>query len=529
MPFVWHKWLLTFHLPPGARQAMERWSLRLAWVILFLLLFTGVPLFLCMPLYADVTAFDLCARNLFRGGIHYRDAFDYGLPGMVWLHAGIRAALGWRPEVMRLVDFLVVAICTGLLVLWLQSQGLKRPALAWTAVVLFTFYLATPEVCHSQRDMWMLLPALAALHMRCRRVSAVLGSSMASWRVAVLAGIEGLFWGIAFWIKPFVAIPGLVCWLLTVVQIWRGSAQAGRVLAADLAGLLAALSGIAWLWSAGSWPFFLDTLFNWDYDYYRFATNGPLWRAGFLLKQFPPWGWIHLPAFVIAVWAIGRALVRPAFPKAAVHSGLWQEALLAGFYLGWLVQANYLQYGFLYHLAPACILALAVVAGRRWLPGDSPLGWIILAGFLTIAVVRHPLIDFERTALWARCCREGSSPDVQNRLTLSTEPRRPDWVALARVAVFLQELGLRDGELTCYSFGTIPLYLQLDLKPSTRFVYAIEEMITLNPLRQDIIRAELAASQQRYVVTDLQFLAADLQVAGVLQPRAQESGSGLKL
>lgn len=102
-------------------------------------------------------------------------------------------------------------------------------------------------------------------------------------------------------------------------------------------------------------------------------------------------------------------------------------------------------------------------------------------------------------------------------------------MALARVAVFLQELGLRDGELTCYSFGTIPLYLQLDLKPSTRFVYAIEEMITLNPLRQDIIRAELAASQQRYVVTDLQFLAADLQVAGVLQPRAQESGSGLKL
>src|SRR5260370_19308442 len=86
---------------PGPRTMFDRWCLRLAWAGLVLVLLAGVPLFVCMPLYADVTTFDLGARNLLRGGVHYRDAYDNGLPGMVWLHAAVRALLGWRSEAIR--------------------------------------------------------------------------------------------------------------------------------------------------------------------------------------------------------------------------------------------------------------------------------------------------------------------------------------------------------------------------------------------------------------------------------------------
>ncbi len=515
--------------------ALDRWSLRLAVAVLLLLVLVGLPLFLCMSLYADVTTFDLGARNLLRGGVHYRDAYDNGLPGMVWLHVAIRALLGWRSEVIRAVDFLMMALSVGLLVLWLRSMGLTRTALAWAAVVLVGFYFATPEVCHCQRDLWMLPPALAALYLRRRQVAAALRAPGTLGGVAVRAAVEGICWGIAFWIKPFVGIPAVVCWLIAAGIIWRGSARPSRVLAADALGLIAGGlvaggPGVAWLWWSGSWPYFWDTVFGWDADYYHLATHGVLRRTGFLIQLFLPWGWVHVAAVPIAVMALGRALVMRGAAKEASSSGIPQEALLGGFYLAWLLQANYLQYGYLYQLAPTFLLALAVIAGRRWLPGDSPLGWIILVSFLALAVARHPLIRGERIGLWTRCVREGSSPELQNRLSLSTEPRKVDWVALSKVADFLRGVGVRDGELTCYSFGTSPLYLQLDVRPSTRFVSGIEDMIVGvgSGRRREMVRAELAASPQRYVVTDLQFLTSDLQSIGLLRTwQADGGGSGL--
>ena len=41
--------------------------------------------------------------------------------------------------------------------------GRRRVPGVWVAALLFAFYLSTSEFCHAQRDVWMLLPALAAL------------------------------------------------------------------------------------------------------------------------------------------------------------------------------------------------------------------------------------------------------------------------------------------------------------------------------------------------------------------------------
>src|SRR5205809_7999245 len=97
---------------PGVKLLPYHWSLHLAWLTLAVLLAVCLPLFLCMPPETDITFYDLSARNILRGGVHYRDAFDTNLPGMVWLHAVVRATLGWSSESLRAVDFAVVAAIT---------------------------------------------------------------------------------------------------------------------------------------------------------------------------------------------------------------------------------------------------------------------------------------------------------------------------------------------------------------------------------------------------------------------------------
>ena len=54
----------------------------------------GVPLFLRMPPWCDLTLYDVAAQNLLRGGVHYRDVFDTNLPGFVWVLAALQSVLG---------------------------------------------------------------------------------------------------------------------------------------------------------------------------------------------------------------------------------------------------------------------------------------------------------------------------------------------------------------------------------------------------------------------------------------------------
>src|SRR3954465_12957366 len=137
----------------------------ISWGLLVALLAAGLPLFLRMPLWADVTLYDLAARNVLAGGIHYRDVFDPNPPGLVGVRVAVRSLLGWRPEAIRLFDFGVVSGVILLLLRWLPPG--RR---VWAALLLYLFYLGTSEWCHCQRDVWMLLPALAALRLRQRNL-----------------------------------------------------------------------------------------------------------------------------------------------------------------------------------------------------------------------------------------------------------------------------------------------------------------------------------------------------------------------
>lgn len=531
--------------PSVAETAARRWRLRLASFCLIALVIINVPLFLRMPLDTDVLLYDVCARSLLHGGVEYRDAFQHGMPGMTWVQALVRGAVGWRFESLRLIDLIIVGTIVYLLTLWLRRLHRSLLVRTWTAAALVAFYFSTSENNHCQRDIWMLLPALAAVFLRVRRLDDALSGRASPQRTLVSAAGEGLLWGLAFWIKPFVAIPALACWLITSVQTLRSTAQPGRTIGLDTLGVLAGgvaagAAGVGWLVSEGAWASFREIMFGWNPQYYAFA-RAEGWSAERLDDVFgalAPWGLVHLVAVPLALLQLWRGLKLPAgeMPRRWV---LYQ-AVFAGFYLAWLFQALVLQNLLQYIQVPPILLAVTVIAGSRWPQFDwltDPVlrsvrlsrddvqrvdlrrqhqawGWAV-AGFATLALVWHPMFRPERWLLWPRCLTENNASELRDELALNDQA---DWQDLDQVAKYLIEQGgAKDQRLTCYSFSTPGLYVMLDIQPATRFPF-LDSFLKAFPQRRPEIYDALRASKQKFVVTDLRTLGFTRQrslIAGV--------------
>jgi hypothetical protein len=496
------------------------------------LLVVGLPLFICMPLWVDVTHYDLCARNLLEGGVPYRDAFDTNLPGIVWLQASIRFLVGWSSEAIRIVDILIYTAIVGLFLSLLAKMGRSWAVRAWTAVVLYAYYLTTSEMCHCQRDMWMLLPTLLALHLRYRQMVGLAGSTRSGKNTASWAAVEGFCWGLAFWIKPFVAIPALLCWLISALWLRRARGTSFGLLAADTAGLLggaliAGGLGIAWLLGSGTWPYFWEVMLEWNPEY-RAAFSSPAFRRSRILDwafEYFPWSLVHLLAIPLAVAILWRAVVRPDFSRELgvppQVTGPDPQPLLASLYLGWLGQAVALQYPHDYVLAPTLLPALVLIAGRIRLGAEAAERrlWVGAGVFLigiwgALMATHYPVFaprwlglwiryfQSQRLALWARCLQEGSTPKIRDTLALGPAYGRVDWQDLERVAAYLRSQNVRDGELECFNDTTHPLYLELGVKPSTRFFqFSMAVNAFINHREQ--IRCELQSHRPRFIVSDL--------------------------
>jgi hypothetical protein len=314
--------------------------------------------------------------------------------------------------------------------------------------------------------------------------------------------LEGLCWGAALWIKPHVVFPALLCWLVSAVLLSRGVVHGWRRAVLDGAGLLAGGLvagglGILWLWQSGAWPAFLDIFLGWNREYV--PTEALLVRVLVLpFLRFFPWGLVHVVAVPLAVVLIGRGLALSAKAlSAAERSRRMRQALLAALYLGWLLQSVVLQHVFDYIHVPAVLLALTLLVGGDW--PDAKILWVPVAAYLGVAASLHPLVKPNRLALWLRCWREGSTAAIKDRLALTPVA---NWTGLERVAQYLREQGVKDGEVTCYDLRTTSLYLDLDLKPSTRFPF-LDMAIFVFPRHEEEIRRALAGSRQRLVVTDL--------------------------
>src|SRR5689334_2864688 len=89
---------------PGSGSRLDRPTIA-AWAGLVALLAVNLPAFLCMGLDSDTLMYDVCARRVLAGDVHYRDLLETNFPGIVWSHMVFRSVVGWSFEALRAVDF----------------------------------------------------------------------------------------------------------------------------------------------------------------------------------------------------------------------------------------------------------------------------------------------------------------------------------------------------------------------------------------------------------------------------------------
>lgn len=534
--------------------------------LLIALLVSQVPLFLQMSLTPDTVLYDLQSQCVSRGGVLYRDIVEPNLPGVVWLHLAVRGLAGDSAVVLRIFDLLIVggiAAVLGLSVWYsLPGNGFsgrsgtlpssdrpdpdrdasdRLPCSAVSigvAAIVFSFYFGTSEWCHCQRDTWMLLPCLLAAGCRAR----------VSWKTAVpterdtdfhkfIPVLEGVLWGVAVWLKPFVVIPALFV-IAASFAIPRSASQTGshtdlsesdhriprRNVPCELmmilfGGLLVGASGIWWMTTSGCWQWFAETMTEWNGQYFRSGRNR--WTPDRLqahAERFGPWIWLHVPAIILAIRLPASGIPRPVSGNGGARSDTELSAavasgLLHALYLGWMLQAFALQQLFDYVHVPGLFLAMTicvrhVAVSFRTMPGNTVSGNLSAAlvfALIVSGIVNSPVTRWPRLRLWPECVAAGFSGCLsdESRDDLSIGPF-PRWMEFQPILEKLRSLQAEaeHGGILAYSGNTIHVYPAMGCQPPTRFVY-VDALARCFPDRRGDIVRDLERSSVRYIVADL--------------------------
>jgi len=485
-----------------------RWAL---WAGVVAVLILNVPVFLHQQLTADAIYFDLQAKCVQNGGVMYRDMVEPNLPGVVWIHLLVRSIAGWSSVSLRGFDLLVLTGSIALLCRLARREGdaLLSARSAAISLVVYVLYFSVMEWCHCQRDMWMLLPALGALSIRCRLANLDSGLQTAQDDGSVSRPIhevlwslfEGMLWGFAFWIKPHIALPALCvlgasAWM---VPSWK---QFGKQFASVVVGgaIVGAL-GSAWMIQTGTWAHFWEMQLEWNPEYLsngrRMVTYDSLM---FFSRLYTPWSYAHwfvIPTICVAIVHYRRQLENAA-EQAVQRTACVRTILLFAMYFGWAIQVMVLQYPFAYVQTPVLILALGIVGTWKLSIEYCNYGWMAFALGCALIMVETPARQPGRFAAWIPAM-QGKTDEVR---ILVQSDMNPDWKNMRAVIDFLKEQDLNEGEVTVYTGELVGIYPELGMMPSTRFVY-VDVLARLFKSRTESIHNALDSSSQKYIVSSL--------------------------
>ena len=530
-----------------------RWSwLPVLLSVLFVVL--GIPIFLRMPLWCDITLYDVAARSILAGGVHYRDVFDTNTPGYVWCLTALRATLGTSTIAVRAVDLGIFAGVVLLLDQLAKLGGGSRRSRNWAIAGMLSFYPFSTEFIHAQRDVWLALPMLAAVCLRLRRIGRRGDGAGVGYFWPAFA--EGLLWALATWIKPHVIPLALSTWLLTVPRLSGGSWRvAGRDLAGNLsAGIALGLAGVALLVQSGTWPHFVIVMTEWNGHYAEIIFEEFRFRLQDELYWFPPWSLMVVPSLLLVALAmidgrvfsskwlatgergpIGREISPGFYDSAPDDSARFARAVLAGIYLIWVINSLVFQRAFQYVHVTETLMMMALWASQRWcLPAfviacvaatsllfhfgdDVPKLRESLSGSRSVNYdkleidYRHPLAQRGYAERWVACFQTPSTGPEDAKLKdglkrYHVHVATTNWEELSEVEAFLRSRNVKDREVVCWDEGVHPLYLNLGIRPGLRFMH-IHNAERIWDDAAEKIRGELQPNTAlRFVVSDLEWV-----------------------
>ncbi len=523
-------------------------SARAGWAAFVVIVAVGLPLYLRMPLWIDVTLYDVAARTVLSGGTHYKDVFDTNPPGFVWLLCGVRSLLGTSIEAVRAVDVVVVSGIAFLLLRAARRAGADPPAVAWGAAGMAGFYLFISEFNHAQRDVWMMLPALVATGYRVRRVTAVRERPVTNLWVFGSAAVEGLVWGVAVWIKPHAFPVAVAVWAVVLARWGTWRRAAADLLGVVLGGLAAGAAGVGWLVATGTWPHFYDVFVNWNTTYVHQMGSELGERFEYQLGYFPAWSLFVVLSVPVAVLNLLDARPWRRSPAPTGLAARWlpgwvyapsadadaraARGVLAALYLSWLLTALLFQKRFHYVHVPETLLMIAVFAANRWAVSAlvlalqaAVIAWVAAGPALTGRPVpewewegvafRHvvwtyPDRDPNRLKWWTACLSPTTSVPgrVRNGVAFQSDFFAGiDSAEIEEVADFLRAQHVREGEVMAWNDSPHAVYLVLGHRPPIRFMH-LSTAVGMGERQYEMVRAEVsrAAPGIRYVISDLRRL-----------------------
>lgn len=468
------------------------------------------PLHLQRPITNDAVLYDLQSRWFNAGVLPYRDVVEVNFPGVLLVHWGTRQWLGDSGIALRSIDLLLVAA-----MLWALSRLILRGTddsrlAAWSVICGMLFYFSLSEWGHCQRDVWLILPVLIGCLLRIDQVHRVMTSR--PYVVFSHSLLEGVIWGTAIWLKPHALVMCLVVWGLSsfVLNGWRSRlADAGGLLAG---GLLMGSLGVALLWRLEMLEPFLNSLREWAPGYLAARWENWTWQRYLGMNLWlTPWTLLHLLAIPLSLTTVGSFLLN----RSPRHERFLIQAMLAGVYLVWFLQAHLLQHLFDYVHVPAVFLAILVLVlhapDRSWLTARP-----LVAGFLAVALLASPLTNKQQLQLWPQCIRFAPLSPAE-RMQLARLPN-PVWTDLQQIEDYLKSRQVRGRDVLMYNSDLVTLYWNLQLQSPTRFVY-FNELYSYLPTHREAIQHALEQGQQRFVVTDLVGCGMPVQFAEEVGPQ----------
>ncbi|MGL6074970.1 MAG: hypothetical protein ACRC8S_12490 [Fimbriiglobus sp.] len=498
-------------MPRDAERLMQRFLTGLPYLITGLALGIGVPWFIHMPPWCDLTLYDLAATNIRSGGVHYRDIFDTNLPGFVWCLTLINMVLGNSVEAVRAVDLGIVAGITWLLVRFARIGGANNASVAWLVAGVALFYPHTGEMNHAQRDVWMMLPILLAIRLRLLKRGPF-------W--------QGVLWGCAVWIKPHAIMMAAVVWCVGWPQFSTMRERIYDWLWNFAGGAIIGGAGLIYLIQSGTWPHFVEVFTFWNTGYLERIEVEIDYRLTTQFMYFPPWSYLHLIAIPIglkSVWDSHRDTSERGQARRFV----------VYLYFIWATQALFVQRAFHYVHIPEVLLMLTVAAqvrvwlgglvalflattsliiGLGWHPDDTPHPGHMSHTYDNVWCVQHPLVNTTRLAVWPDCFRwqltEKEYYDRQQALSLNGR-RFPntsnEWDELQELAEELRRWPIRDGELLAWDDLPHAIYPMLGVRPTFRFLH-VRSMMFIGSAQEGQIRREAEATNAKYILADLMAL-----------------------
>jgi hypothetical protein len=304
------------------------------------------------PMVHDASILNYIGWRISEGDVPYRDLFDMNMPGTYAFHALLALAPGSWDTRTGVANVLAVAAASGLSWFWAARVSGRRSSGMFAAAACVFFCLSFGSWNVLQRDLLLMIPAMAGLIVASSAVRPSL------WRLAV----AGVCFGLASSVKPQALLIGSAYWCAVVLnpEAWREARpQLGRRLGAMVLGVAVAWAPLlAWLAVKGGIGEFVRTILPFNAGVYAQIDAGVLQRSNkSLLKLF---------VFPELLRITGERVLRLVFLSAAVYNLAFDRTSVARLTAGLAALAGAALFllqlkGWWYHLFPCYVLGSVVL------------------------------------------------------------------------------------------------------------------------------------------------------------------------